>query len=304
MAFNMKITLKLVFAWAIILSNFNITEAQDASMDSLLMDEKKTDYVISTFDGTRVINGQSIENIHAGSLQLLFSHRFGSISTGIHTLYGLDQSNVRIGFDYGINNRLTAGIGRSSQKETYDTYLKYKVLRQSKGIKNMPVSLSLMGSVTAMTNKKNILDTISDFSSRLTFVYQLILARKFNRKLSLQLSPTIIYRNQIQSVNDEYYVYALGFSGRYKLTKRLALTAEYFYVLSEFTAENYFNSASIGIDIETGGHVFQLHLSNARGMVEQFFIAETGDDWLKNGIRLGFNISRSFNVGKKKPTNW
>jgi len=277
-------------------------DAQDASIDSLFVDEKKTDYVISTFDGTRVINGQSIENIPAGSLQLLFSHRFGPISTGIHTLYGLDQSNVRIGFDYGISQRLTAGIGRSSQKETYDTYFKYKILRQSKGLKNMPVSVSLLASATAMTGVKNALDTVSDFSSRLTYVYQMILARKFNKKLSLQLSPTFIYRNQIQSIDDEYYVYALGLSGRHKITKRLSLTAEYFYVFSKYTADHYYNSASVGIDIETGGHVFQLHLTNSQGMIEQFFIAKTGDNWLKKGIRLGFNISRNFTIVKNKNT--
>src|SRR5437879_5097364 len=95
----------------------NTAKAQDLT-DSLFAGEKKTNYVISTFDGTRVINGQSIENPHKGTLQLLFSHRFGSASTGIHTLYGLDQANVRIGFDYGISERLAAGIGRSSQKET------------------------------------------------------------------------------------------------------------------------------------------------------------------------------------------
>jgi hypothetical protein len=271
--------------------------------DSLLAGEKKTNYVISTFDGTRVINGQSIENPHAGTLQLLFSHRFGSVSTGIHTLYGLDQANVRIGFDYGISKRLAVGIGRSTQKETYDSYLKFKLLRQSTGLKNMPVSLSLVASATAMTNIKNVLDTVSDVSSRLTFVYQMILARKFNRKLSLQVSPTLIYRNQIEAVNDEYYVYAMGFSGRYKLTKRFSVTAEYFYVFSKYTAAHYYNSASVGIDIETGGHVFQLHLTNSQGMIEQFFIARTTDDWLKKGIRLGFNISRNFTIVKNKNLN-
>jgi hypothetical protein len=164
----------------------------------------------------------------------------------------------------------------------------------------MPVSLSLLASATVMTGVKNALDTVSDFSSRLTYVYQMILARKFNKKLSLQLSPTFIYRNQIQSIDDEYYVYALGLSGRHKLTKRLSLTAEYFYVFSKYTADHYYNSASLGIDIETGGHVFQLHLTNSQGMIEQFFIAKTGNDWLKKGIRLGFNISRNFTIVKHK----
>jgi hypothetical protein len=296
-----KIFFKNLIA-VIMLSSCLKATAQNIS-DSLIAGENKINYVISTFDGTRVINGQSIENPHAGTLQLLFSHRFGSVSTGIHTLYGLDQANVRIGFDYGISKRLAVGIGRSSQKETYDSYLKFKLLRQSKGLRNMPVSLSLVASATAMTNKKNMLDTVSDFSSRLTYIYQMILARKFNRKLSLQLSPTLIYRNQIEAINDQYYVYALGFSGRYKLTKRFSLTAEYFYVFSKYVAAHYFNSASIGIDIETGGHVFQLHLTNSQGMIEQFFIAKTADNWLKKGIRLGFNISRNFTIVRNKNLN-
>jgi hypothetical protein len=298
MVFNKILTKNLAMVVAM-LSLSSMAIGQNLA-DSLLPDEKKIDYVISTFDGTRVVNGQSIENPHKGTLQLLFSHRLGSVSTGIHTLYGLDQANVRIGFDYGISERLAAGIGRSSQKETYDSYLKFKLLRQSTGLRNMPVSLSLVASATAMTNVKNALDTVSDFSSRLTYVYQIILARKFNKKLSLQLSPTLIYRNQIQAVNDEYYVYSLGFSGRYKLTKRFSLTAEYFYVFSKYTAAHYFNSASVGIDIETGGHVFQLHLTNSQGMIEQFFIAKTTDDWLKRGIRLGFNISRNFTIVRNK----
>ena len=289
----------MIAASALALSSTAIAQDFSDSL-TLLVEEKKSHFVISTFDGTRIINGQSIENPHKGTLQLLFSHRFGSLSTGIHTLYGLDQANIRIGFDYGISERLAAGIGRSSQKETYDSYLKFKLLRQSEGLRKMPVSLSLFASATAMTNIKNALDTVSDFSSRLTYVYQIILARKFSRKLSLQLSPTLIYRNQIQSVNDEYYVYSLGFSGRYKLTKRFSLTAEYFYVFSKYTAANYYNSASVGIDIETGGHVFQLHLTNSQGMIEQFFISKTTEDWLKKGIRLGFNISRNFTIVRNK----
>jgi hypothetical protein len=270
-------------------------------LDSLLNDTKdqKTNYSFATFGGTRIINSQSIENVPAGALQMIFSHRFGPVNGGIHTFYGLDQANVRLGFDYGITGRLTAGIGRSSQKETYDVYLKYKLLRQSSGERVMPVSVSLYGNAAIMTNKKSILDTTSNLSSRLFYAYQMIIARKFSSRLSLQLMPTLVYRNQIQSLHDQYYVGSMGIGGRYKFTKRMAVTGEYFYVLPGYTADHYFNSASLGIDIETGGHIFQLHITNSQGMIEQFYIPRTEGNWLKQ-VRIGFNVVRVFTVDRKR----
>jgi hypothetical protein len=277
------------------------TSAQD-NLDSLLNGDeaKKINYSFATFGGTRIINGQSIENVPAGALQLIFSHRFGEVNGGIHTFYGLDQANVRLGFDYGITGRLTAGIGRSNQKETYDGYLKYKLLRQSSGARVMPVSVSLYGNAAVMTNKKSNLDTISNLSSRLFFAYQLIIARKFNSRLSLQFMPTLVYRNQIQSLQDQYYTASLGFAGRYKFSKRMAVTGEYFYLLPGYRADHYYNSASLGIDIETGGHIFQLHLTNSQGMIEQFYIPQTEGNWLKQGVRIGFNVVRVFTLDHKR----
>jgi hypothetical protein len=286
----------------LILSLLNPNAFAQDKLDSLLNKnnkEKNTNYSFATFAGTRIINGQSIENVPAGVLQLIFSHRFGAVNGGVHTFYGLDQANVRLGFDYGFTARLTGGIGRSTQKETYDVYLKYKLLRQSSGERVMPVSVSLYANGAIMTNKKSFFDTVSTLSSRLFFAYQLIIARKFNSRLSLQFMPTLVYRNQIHSLQDQYYVGSLGVAGRYKFSKRMAVTGEYFYLLPGFTADRYFNSASLGIDIETGGHVFQVHLTNSQGMIEQFFIPQTEGNWLKQ-VRIGFNIVRVFTLDSKR----
>jgi hypothetical protein len=128
----------------------------------------------------------------------------------------------------------------------------------------------------------------------------MIIARKFSDKLSLQLSPTMIHRNLVLTTEDENDVYAIGTAGRYKLTKRTALNAEYFYVLPGETADNFYNSLSVGFDIETGGHVFQLHLTNSQGMIEKFFIPANAGRWSKGDIYFGFNISRVFSLKKKK----
>jgi len=281
---------------------FLISFSSLSQSDSLLIDIDQTHYVRS-FEGTRVINGQSVETLYKKDLQVMISHRFGAVSGGIHTFYGLDQANVRIGLDYALSDRMMIGVGRSSQKETYDGYLKFRLLRQSKGTKNVPVSITLFASSTVMTFHKGPLDSIDNLSSRLTFIYQALVAKTIG-KLSVQLSPTLLYRNQIESYKDQYYNLSLGFAGRYRLTKRFSITGEYFYVLPGYIADTYYNSASIGVDIQTGGHVFQFHLSNSQGMIEQFFIAKTSDNWWKKGIRLGFTITRVFSLKGRKYQNW
>lgn len=271
--------------------------------DSMLLADEPTVNYIRTFDGTRVINGQSPETLYKRELQFMISHRFGTVSGGVHTLFGLDQSNVRLGFDYGLSDRMTIGVGRSSQKETYDGYLKFKVLRQSTGAKKMPLSLTLFAASGVMTNKKSVLDTTTGISSRLAFVYQVVAAKKIGR-VTIQLSPTLVYRNQIESSSDQFYTFAVGFAGRYKINNMFSLTGEYFYTLPGYVADHYYNSASIGIDIQTGGHVFQIHFSNSQGMIEQFYVLKTTDNWSKNGMRLGFNVTRVFSLGKKKGRDW
>lgn len=254
------------------------------------------DYTYATFKGTRVVNGHSIETQGKHVLQFLISHRFGALNTGPYNLFGLDAATMRLGLEYGITNRLTVGIGRATLKKTYDSFLKFKIIRQSKGAKKTPLSLTLMASSTAYSLREPSID----FANRLVYTLQALIARKFTDGFSIQISPTLIHRNLVDTRSDQNDVFAIGISGRQKLTKRISLNAEYFYLMPGYTATNFSNCLSIGFDIETGGHVFQLHITNAQGMTENYFIAENKSSWKNGDIYFGFNISRVFTLRKSK----
>lgn len=275
--------------------------AQD--MNSLLSEEKPPkEFVMATFKGTRLINMHTIETPGKNTLEYRISHRFGTVNSGIENFYGLDGgATIRIGLEYSYNGRLEAGLGRSNTEKTVDGYLKYRILRQTSG-KGNPVSITAVSSIFVATQKDPTkdatgIDRYQFFSNRLAFSNQLLIARKFNRKLSLQFSPMMIHYNLVDSASNSNDLFVLGFVGRYKLTNRLALTAEYAYRLNtNYTNTTYYNALGIGIDIETGGHVFQIHLTNASGMVEPHYAGFTNTQWAGGGIRIGFNISRVFTL--------
>ncbi len=285
-----------------------ISVAQDDLMNLMekeTKDSNTTEYATATFKGNRVINGQSVETVGKKVLSFVISHRFGEFSDGAYNFFGLDRATIRLGFEYGITDRLEVGLGRNSLNKVYDGYLKYKLLKQSKGARVMPVSVVLFSSVALVGIKDPTLD--ADFNNRLNYTYQALIARKFSKSLSLQLSPTLIHRNLVAYKDVKNDIFAVGLSGRYKLTKRLSLNAEYFYLLPNQTyyrsgvkKVNYANSFSIGFDIETGGHVFQLHCTNSMGMIDKAFIGETTGKWSKGNIMFGFNVTRPFNLGKNK----
>lgn len=294
-------TTKKLFALAFL--TFSMTwghvYAQDL-MDVLGADKPKTEFAHATFKTTRIVNGQSVENPASGVLLFMISHHFGAINSGAYNFFGLDQSTIRLGLDYGINDFLSVGVGRSSWLKTYDASFKLKFLRQKSGEQNMPVSLSLYSSIVLDSYKWKFPDRTNYFTSRLAFTNQLLIARKFSSSLSLQLTPTFIHKNLVPNAVAQNDIFAVGLGGRYKLTQRLSLNAEYFYLLSGNTADSYVNSFSVGLDIETGGHVFQLHLTNSQPMFERAFITETTGKWTKGDIFFGFNISRVFTVKKPK----
>lgn len=271
--------------------------AQDDLL-SLLGDEETTNYATASFKTNRVINLHSLENTAAGVFDFKISHRFGTLNQGAYDIFGLDQATIRMGGDFGITNQLMVGFGRSTYEKTYDGYVKYKFLRQSNGKRNMPITAALMASAAVQTLKWQNPDRDNYFSSRLYYTFQLMLGRKFSDAFTLQLSPTLVHRNLVATKAEKNDVMALGIAGRIKLTKRIALNAEYIYVLPDQLAPQFKNALSIGFDIETGGHVFQLHFTNATGMMERGFIAETTGDWTDGGIHFGFNISRVFTVFK------
>jgi hypothetical protein len=295
----MKFTKYLLLAFSFCCFS-NTVFAQDDLL-SLIQDEKPTtEYAKASFKTTRVINSQSLENTAPGVLDLKISHRFGPLNGGAYELFGLDAATIRIGLDYGVSDHLMVGVGRSSVQKTFDGFLKYKLLRQSSGARNMPVTVIWFSSVALNSLKWQNPERNNFFSSRLAYTNQLIIGRKFSEGFTLQFMPTVVHRNLVATPEEKNDVIAFGVAGRKKLTRRVALNAEYYYVLPNQLADRFKNSLAIGFDIETGGHVFQLHFTNSTAMVEKGFITETDGSWLDGDIRFGFNISRVFTIKQTK----
>jgi hypothetical protein len=275
------------------------TFSQEDLLQSLGQDSARKEYVTSAFKSSRVINGHSMEFIGKGVLDFRILHRFGPVNDGIKEFFGLDEASMRMGFDYGLTKDLTIGIGRTTLQKELDGFVKYRPVHQATGPGGAPVSVVLVAGMSIITQEND--DPAKDitFSSRVGYYYQAIVGRKFNQRFTLQLSPTVVHRNEV-FLNDDNDTYALGIGGRLKLSKRVAFVVDYFYVFNGLPKEQNHNPLSVGFDIETGGHVFQLHFSNASGMNERAFITETFNDWGKGDIQFGFNLSRVFTIGNKK----
>ena len=276
-------------------------------LDSLLDKEVKpqTIYAAATFKATRIVNGHSVEQMKKKQLDFRISHRFGDINSGSYNLYGLDNGLIHFSLEYGLTDWLEVGIGRSTYQKTFDGFAKVSILRQTSGAKNMPIHLTYLFSTEYISLNTDTL--MKNAYSRMSYIHQILIARKFNESLSLQLTPTVIHRNLVPTELDKNDLFAIGLGGRYKLSKRIALNVEYYYVYrpnekaisqSIPTPVKYYNPLSIGIDIETGGHVFQIMLTNSQAMREGGFIGKTTETWSNMGIHLGFNISRVFSFTK------
>ena len=277
-----------------------IVVAQTDLMDLLNDDAApETNFTTATFKSTRIMNGHSIERMKEGQLDFRISHRFGTINSGAYNFWGLDQSNVHFSLEYGIFNWVMVGVGRGTYEKTFDGFTKFSILRQSSGAKVMPVSVSFFSSVALKSLKADNSALPDYFSSRLSYASQILIARKFNQSISLQLTPTYVHRNLVTTVLDPNDLWAVGAGGRIKLTKRVSVNAEYFYVLkpaADYMSQKVYNPLSVGFDLETGGHVFQLFFTNSLAMIEKGFIGETTGQWLKGDVHFGFNISRVFTL--------
>lgn len=261
--------------------------------------------VRSVFNGTRIISGHSVETRGAGTFEVIFMHRFGSLNSGAYHFWGLDEAWIRLGMEYSITDDLTIGIGRSSYEKTYDGFLKYRFIEQTKGTRKFPFTATAFVSMAINTLKPTDPEQEVQFSSRLSYAYQVLVARKFNKNLSIQLMPTLIHRNLVATPEENNDIFALGFGGRYKVSRRLALTLEYYYQFNNNTERVNYDAIGLGLEIETGGHVFQIVFSNSRAMIEKSFITETTGNFFDGDIHLGFNITRAFYLKKNKPKeNW
>jgi len=290
----------LIIALLLMIITTSSSYAQDELMDLLGEDKPTTQYAYATFKSTRLVLGQSIENPASGTLQFLIQHNFGRINQGAYDLFGLDQSTIRLGLEYGINDRVCISLGRSNFEKTIDGAVKIKLLRQSTGARNMPLSVSFYTNTALNAAKWKDESRKNYFSSRLAYTHHLLIARKFSNALSLQLSPTLLHKNLVAGRNDPNDMYALGAGGRVKITQRTTLNAEFFHVFNQVSGQQFKDAVSLGCDIETGGHVFQFRLTNAQPMFERAFIAETTGDVTKGDIYFGFTINRVFTIVRPK----
>ena len=292
----------LVFFVCLVISTAIYGQEDTSSMLSFMDEEEAPtiNYAKASFKTNRIINLHSIENTAPGVMDVKISHRFGIINQGVYDIFGLDVAQMRIGYDLGITDRLCIGGGRSTLDKAFDGYVKYKVLRQSSGKRNMPVSVSLVAGMALKTIKYSEPDRVNYFWSRGYYNFHLLLARKFSEAFTLQLTPSMVHRNLTKTKAEVNDVFALGIGARQKITKRLTVNLEYIYVLPDQLAEQYVNSLSVGFDLETGGHVFQMHFTNSQGMNENAFITETVNKWDKFEFRFGFNLSRVFTLWDPK----
>jgi hypothetical protein len=278
--------------------------AQDDLMNLLNENPpKETNFTTATFKSTRIMNGHSIEKMPPGQLDVRISHRFGRINSGAYEFFGLDQANMHFSLEYGILKWLMIGVGRGSYEKTFDGFAKFTVLKQSSGAKIMPVSVSVLSSAAIKSIKWQDQTVTNYFSSRLSYVGQILIARKINQEFSVQLMPSYVHRNLVATELDPNDLYAIGAGGRMKLSKRVSLNAEYYYLANPtaYMSQPVYNPLTLGIDIETGGHVFQLLFTNSLAMIEKGFIGETTGRWSKGDIHFGFNISRVFTLKKQQP---
>jgi hypothetical protein len=297
---KMKIVaLKMAMPLAALLINVSSLFAQH---DPLSLDDVPAESVPvkQAFNGSYVINNHSSNVLESGRLNVLIMHRFGELSDGAFNAYGLDYAAIRLGFEYGITDQLTAGLGRSSAGKNYDAFLKYRVKTQTDGgANNFPVSIVGFTSAAFSSvelQRQNAIQDNNQFVNQLVYTSEVIISRQFSERFSLELIPALIHRNWVTSSDYSSNVYALSAGGRLKVSNRVHVLADYGCVFNNTAAEN---PIALGIDVVTGGHIFQVYLANSVGMIEKEFLTATTGKINNGNLRIGFTISRSFIVKPK-----
>ena len=272
-----------------------LLSGQNSLLDILNKDESQV--VEYLFKGTKVVNGQSVELPSKDVLQFNIQHRFGPLNSGGYNLFGLDYAQVRFSLEYGLKDWISIGVGRSSFSKIIDANIQVLYKKQKNGRISFPFALASNSAIyiQQFTFEQAKQESFL-FTNQLIYSNQILIARKISRSLSLQVSPTYIHYNVINAnTNSNHDNFSLGLGGRYKITNRISINVEHFIQLYN-TVNN--NVLSFGFDIETGGHVFQLHISNSPSMIEPLFVTQTHGNFLKGDIYFGFNISRVFLLKK------
>lgn len=294
--------MKIISLFTLLVLLSTVAKAQEDLLNMLQQEPAKPEPVKYTFKTTRIINGHSVEQVAANHLDFRINHRFGYMNSGSSNFFGLDAAFIRLGLEYGITDRIMVGIGRNNMlTKAFDYFIKVKALQQTLN-NSMPVSVSFLATAATEINPSK---GKSSFTERTSFCFQGLIARKFTDGISIQIMPGMIHRNTV--VTDEGSgadlkndIFSLGMGGRFKISKRTSFNIEYFYLHNpqNAAAEKLRNNLNIGFDIETGGHVFQLFVTNSRGMIEKDFIAAANTSWSTGELSYGFNISRVFSFNK------
>ena len=246
--------------------------------------------VESAFKALKIVNLESTKLAAKGDLYFVVAHRFGSIQDGFEGAYGLDNAVTQIKFLYGLRDWLTLGAARSEL--AYDFSGKY--LLKSQEMNGFPLAIAGFTSLAINNTLKESNYPKMNFDNRLIYVTQILMSRKFNSKLSLELAPTFFHENFVIDDNQDNSQYAVAMGGRYKFAKRWSVNVDYAAHLNRAQTSQFNDPLSIGVDIETGGHVFQMHFSNSQGMHEAGFLGNTTGDWSAGDIFFGFNLLRVF----------
>lgn len=297
---------KIIYSLSLIISSSSVFFAQSPDdLLSMVEEKPKKEFVTATFKTTRLINFHTVEVLSKRSLDFRISHRFGDFNSGAYQAWGIDGgANIRLALEYTHGSRLMFGIGRTSGKKIADGFLKYRLLKQTTKGGGMPVSVTLFTSVYHTFLQNVIIDGENKYQSipdRLSYCHQIMVGRKFSPRFSFQLVGAMVHVNLVDKISDKNDCFLVGGVTRFKFAKRQAITFEYGLRLNKYSKEKYYDSFGIGYDLETGGHVFQVHLTNSFGLTEDQYFMYTSTSWDNWGIRLGFNISRVFTLqGKNK----
>lgn len=266
--------------------------------------------VFASFKSTRLVNLHTNEQMKAKHLDFRIQHRFQPMQIdkenvyGLYNMFGVDGAVMRLGFEYGVTDKLMMGFGRSNVGKTYDLMAKYKILQQTRGKKSMPISVNYFGNIGINTLEFTDKTRNNFFTSRLSFVNQLIITRKFNDYVSVAITPTMVHHNLVETKAQSHDIYAVGLGASVKISRSARFNFEYIPRLNarnekKLDGTQYYDAFAFGLDVETGGHVFQLHFTNGAGLIEQQFITQNTNKLALNTLRFGFNLSRVFSLEKE-----
>ena len=265
--------------------------AQDDLLTEIDDEGESSTAVSSVFKGLKIINFESTKLVGKGGFYFVVSHRFGSVKNGFENLFGLDEAVTHLNFIYGLTEGINLSASRSSNQKIYELASKFRIIKQSERF-----PFSVVGYTSVLANTALSTDNLPklEFKHRLSYVAQLLISRKVNNKLSLQFTPTFFHDNYVVNDLQDNSQYGLIFGGRYKIGKRWSFNLEYGTHLNRAKNSLYNNPLSLGFDLETGGHVFQLHFTNSQFMNANGVMGNSTGDWSEGDFYFGFNISRSF----------